>query len=81
MRGPASCLPGAADDPHRHHRAEAFEAIAATLPLGSVGYERARTASGGYFIWLDRSTVDKLMAARQPGEGYSETIVRLAAGG
>jgi hypothetical protein len=32
--------------------AEAFEAIAATLPLGSVGYERERTATGGYFIWL-----------------------------
>jgi len=30
----------------------AFAAIAATLPLGSVGYERKRTATGGYFIWL-----------------------------
>jgi hypothetical protein len=28
--------------------AEAFEPIAATLPLGSVGYERERTATGGY---------------------------------
>jgi hypothetical protein len=27
---------------------EAFEAIAATPPLGSVGYEDARSASGGY---------------------------------
>jgi len=35
----------------------AFEAISATLPLGSVNYERERTASGGYFIWLDRLTV------------------------
>ena len=25
----------------------AFEAIAATLPLGSVGYQRERTATGG----------------------------------
>ena len=32
--------------------AEAFEAIAGTLPLGSVGYERESTATGGYFIWL-----------------------------
>jgi hypothetical protein len=36
--------------------AEAFEAISATLPLGSVGYEHERAASGGYFIWLDRPT-------------------------
>jgi hypothetical protein len=59
--------------------AEAFEAIKATMSLGSVGYENARTASGGYFLWLDQRTVDKLKAARQPGEGYSETIIRLAA--
>jgi hypothetical protein len=60
--------------------ADAFEAIAATMPLGNVGYENERTASGGYFIWLDQRTVDKLNTARQPGEGYSETIIRLAKG-
>jgi hypothetical protein len=38
----------------------AFEAIAATLPLGSVGYEAERKASGGYFIWPDQATVNKL---------------------
>ena len=38
----------------------AFEAICATLPLGSVGYEAERKASGGYFIWLDQATVNKL---------------------
>ncbi|HZZ24204.1 MAG TPA: hypothetical protein VFE60_17185 [Roseiarcus sp.] len=58
--------------------AEAFEAIAATMPLGNVNYERERAACGGYFIWLDPRTVDKLKAARQPSEGYSETIIRLA---
>jgi hypothetical protein len=46
--------------------ADAFEAIAATMPLGSVGYENERTASGGYFIWLDQRTVDKLKVARSP---------------
>jgi hypothetical protein len=35
---------------------EAFEAIAQTLPLGTVGYENERNASGGYFIWLDQRT-------------------------
>ena len=58
----------------------AFEAIAATMALGSVDYENERTASGGYFIWLDPRTVDKLKAARQPGEHYSDTIIRLAKG-
>ena len=57
----------------------AFEAISATLPLGSVAYEPQRTAQGGYFIWVERSWVNKLDALRQPGEGYSETIIRLVA--
>jgi hypothetical protein len=35
--------------------AEAFEAIAATMPLGSIGYERVRAVTGGYFIWLATS--------------------------
>ena len=39
---------------------EAFEVIAATMPLGSVGYEAERKASGGYFLWLDQATVKKL---------------------
>jgi hypothetical protein len=50
----------------------AFDAIAATLPLGSVGYETHRTAQGGYFIWIERSRLNKLEALRQPGEGLSE---------
>ena len=52
--------------------AQAFEALAATMALGSVGYESTRTASGGYFIWLEPRTVDELKAARQPGESYSD---------
>jgi hypothetical protein len=57
----------------------AFDAIAATLPLGSVGYEPQRTAEGGYFIWIERSWLNKLEALRRPGEGLSETIIRLVA--
>ncbi len=46
----------------------AFDAIAATLSLGSVAYQHERTASGGYSIWLDQATVDKLEALRGPFE-------------
>jgi hypothetical protein len=33
----------------------AFDAIAASLPLGSVSYEPQRTAQDDYFIWIVRS--------------------------
>ncbi len=47
--------------------AAAFEAISRTLPLGSVGYERQRTASGGYFIWA--GAVGCRQAVQLPGLG------------
>jgi hypothetical protein len=59
--------------------AAAFEAIKATLPVGSAAYEPQRTPQGGYFIWVERSWLNKLEALRQPGEGLSETIIRLVA--
>ena len=34
-----------------------FEAIAATLPLGSVGYEAQLNAKGERLVWLESSTV------------------------
>jgi hypothetical protein len=40
--------------------AEAFEAIAATMPLGSVGYENATNERGERLIWLDRAVVERL---------------------
>ena len=57
----------------------AFDAIRATLPVGSAAYGPQRTAQGGYFIWVERSWLNKLEALRQPGEGLSETIIRLVA--
>jgi hypothetical protein len=57
----------------------AFQVIAATLPFGSVAFEQKRTASGGYFIWLDRRTADWLITARRRGEDISDVIVRLTA--
>jgi hypothetical protein len=45
----------------------AFEAIARTLPLGSVGYENAVDAEGQRLIWLDRAVVDRLRLLRGGG--------------
>jgi hypothetical protein len=56
----------------------AYEAIAATLPFGSVGYEAKRSDQGDYFIWLERHALDRLDALRQPGEDYSEVTLRMA---
>jgi len=53
--------------------AEAFEAIARTLPLGSVGFERERTATGGYFIWPDSRT-------RRQAEGGAKAGARAFVG-
>jgi hypothetical protein len=56
----------------------AFAAIAATLP-GNVAIEPGRAPDGCIGIWLDRSVVDELNALRQPHEGLSEVILRVAA--
>ena len=42
----------------------AFEAIASTLPLGSVGYENKTNERGERFIWLDHAVVSRLRAMR-----------------
>jgi hypothetical protein len=57
----------------------AYEAIAATLRLCSVGFERERDANGRRLIWLDAAVVDRLAAMRGPAEDYSDVILRLAA--
>jgi hypothetical protein len=59
--------------------AEAYEAIARTLPLGSVGYETERSDTGKVFIWIVRQAMDRLTAERRRGEDLSDTIIRLAA--
>jgi hypothetical protein len=58
--------------------AAAYEAMAATLPLGSVGYETKLSDDGRIFIWLEKGALSLLDALRQPGEGYSEVILRMA---
>jgi hypothetical protein len=48
----------------------AFDAIAATLPLGSVGFENKTDEHGQRLIWLDRAVVDRLRSLRGAGESY-----------
>jgi hypothetical protein len=52
--------------------AAAFEAIKATLPLSSVGYEAEPNAKAERLIWLEAATVRRLGVMRGPGESYSE---------
>ena len=56
---------------------EAFEAIARTLPLGSVGYEAEANERGERLIWLEAAVVNRLGAMRGPDESYSDVIMRL----
>jgi hypothetical protein len=46
--------------------AEAFEAIARTLPLGSVSFESATNENGERLIWLKRAVVDGLRGLSPP---------------
>jgi aconitase A len=55
----------------------AFEAIAATLPLGSVGFEAEVNAEGERFVWLAPHVVDRLTDMRGRGESFSDVILRL----
>ena len=55
-----------------------FKAIAATLPLGSVGYENAVNERGERYVWLPPNVVERLRAMRGPGESYSDVIMRLS---
>ena len=59
----------------------AFEAIAATLPLGNVGYENKIDEQGERYVWLPPNVIARLRAMRGPGESYSDVILRVAASG
>ena len=55
----------------------AYEALKATTP----GIDQAPTSLGSdgqVEIWLDRAVVDRLRELSEPGEGYSDVIIRLA---
>jgi hypothetical protein len=71
----------ARNGPDRHRITQAaFDAIAATMPLGSVGYEAQRPEKGEVHIWLEERWVSKLAAMRRPAKSFGDSIIRLAAG-
>jgi hypothetical protein len=55
--------------------AAAYDAIAAALPLGSVGYEAKRTDQGEVLMC---ARLDRLDALRQPGGELSAVILCMA---
>ena len=56
----------------------AFDAIASTMPFGSVSYEQSANAKGERLIWLPPAVVNRLRFLRGPSESYSDVILRLA---
>jgi hypothetical protein len=59
--------------------AEAYEAIARTLALGTVACEPQPNENGERVIWIEERWLDKLNSVMRTGESYSEAIIRLAA--
>ena len=58
---------------------EALAAIAATLPDGRKA-DRRSDWKGGFFVTLPYSVVDRLNYVREPGQSYSDGIIRIARG-
>ena len=56
---------------------EAFEAIARTLPFGSVSYETEANERGERTVRLEEVWVNRLSAMRGPTESYSDVILRM----
>jgi hypothetical protein len=57
----------------------AFDAIMASMQLGSVGSENATDEQGQRLIWLEPQVLASLRALRWPSESYSDVIIRMAA--
>ena len=57
----------------------AYATIGTALP-GGVGIKPERALNGDYLVWLEPAVVDRIAGLREPGESYSDVIVRLAAG-
>jgi hypothetical protein len=55
----------------------AYEAIARTLPLGSVAVEAEANERGERLIWIEDAMADRLGAMRRSGEDYSAVIPRV----
>ena len=59
----------------------AFEALARTLPVGSVAVEPAVDLGDLRYIWIEARWLDRLKSYRREGEDYSDVILRLAGEG
>jgi hypothetical protein len=57
---------------------EGYNAVCATLPLGSVAVEPYFNEKGGCAVWLEEVWVDRLGPMRGSGESFSDVILRLA---
>lgn len=58
--------------------AAAYAVIRESLP-GRIGPRKPQEApGGGFFLWLDETTVNQLAGLRGRSEGFSEAILRLA---
>ena len=60
--------------------AKAYGAIKATLPAGTKTWPTSPGDQGDVVIQLDQAMVARLNATRDPGESYSEVIIRVARG-
>jgi hypothetical protein len=49
----------------------AFDALARTIPFGSINFEAGVDDKGERYIWLPGAVVDRLRALRGPGESFS----------
>ena len=56
----------------------AFDAIASTMSLGTVGFENEVNEKGQRLIWVPRAELARLNHLRGPGESYSDVILRVA---
>ena len=54
----------------------AYDAIASTLPEGSARWPMQRD-NGKCFIQVEAALIDRMRAARRPGETYSHVLLRL----
>lgn len=57
---------------------EAFAAIVATMPLGTVAFEQEIDTNGQRYVWVEVAVADRLGALRRRGEGHSDVILRIA---
>ncbi len=55
----------------------AFNALAASLPFGSMNFENEVSENDEIHVWPARSVVDRFKAMRGPGESYSDVILKL----